>query len=320
MSILASQWHRCRTILTQVPVRSIRIQPRPGGKTNGFHPRKVIQEMSVSPEKNQVLKPFLFTVGVCTTSYIGATLWQYEDLRSSGKLIFQANRESLAEWIGRQKRGRFREEVHQWWNSVPANEKVFYPILFLNAVVFLAWKVKRWHIPMTEWFCANPVGRAVCWPLFLSTFSHYSLLHLGLNMYCLRSFTYPAVHSLGQEQFLGLYISGGVVASFMSHLHKVATNQKVLSLGASGAILSIFAFMCCQMPNSKLELVFLPGFSFTAQTPWKAGLNHAFHTAYCLKYGESAECPEQSVGNFSGKHLSNLHLLFGAPMLQSPST
>ncbi|KAK2713568.1 hypothetical protein QYM36_009446 [Artemia franciscana] len=234
MSILASQWHRCRTILTQVPVRSIRIQPRPGGKTNGFHPRKVIQEMSVSPEKNQVLKPFLFTVGVCTTSYIGATLWQYEDLRSSGKLIFQANRESLAEWIGRQKRGRFREEVHQWWNSVPANEKVFYPILFLNAVVFLAWKVKRWHIPMTEWFCANPVG--------------------------------TAVHSLGQEQFLGLYISGGVVASFMSHLHKVATNQKVLSLGASGAILSIFAFMCCQMPNSKLELVFLPGFSFTAQT------------------------------------------------------
>ena len=27
--------------------------------------------------------------------------------------------------------------------------------------------------------------------------------------------------------------------------------------------------------------------------------------------------PEQSVGNFSGKHLVNFHLLFGVPMLQS---
>lgn len=41
-----------------------------------------------------------------------------------------------------------------------------------------------------------------------------------------------AVHSLGKEQFLCLYLSAGVISSFTSYLYKVLTKQPGLSLGA----------------------------------------------------------------------------------------
>lgn len=41
-----------------------------------------------------------------------------------------------------------------------------------------------------------------------------------------------AVHSLGKEQFVALYLSAGVISSFTSYLYKVVTKQSGLSLGA----------------------------------------------------------------------------------------
>ena len=46
----------------------------------------------------------------------------------------------------------------------------------------------------------------------------------------------------------------------------------------------------------------------------ESGMNNSFRTAYWLKYGQLAGYPEQSLGNFFGKHLTHLHPLFGAPM------
>jgi rhomboid-like protein len=45
--------------------------------------------------------------------------------------------------------------------------------------------------------------------MLLSTFSHYSLLHLAANMYVLWSFSSSAVSMLGPEQFLAVYLSAG---------------------------------------------------------------------------------------------------------------
>jgi hypothetical protein len=41
-----------------------------------------------------------------------------------------------------------------------------------------------------------------------------------------------AVASLGKEQFLGLYMSAGVISSMSSYFHKAVTKQPGLSLGA----------------------------------------------------------------------------------------
>ena len=47
----------------------------------------------------------------------------------------------------------------------------------------------------------------------------------------------------------------------------------------------------------------------------ESGIEPHFCTTCCLKYGQSAGYPEQSIGNFSGKHLVNVHLLFRHSML-----
>ena len=73
---------------------------------------------------------------------------------------------------------------------------------------------------------------AVCWPMLLSTFSHYSFLHLAANMYVLHSFSSLAVAALGKEQFVALYLTSGVVSSFASHLYKTAFGFQSPSLGA----------------------------------------------------------------------------------------
>lgn len=47
-----------------------------------------------------------------------------------------------------------------------------------------------------------------------------------------------AVHSLGKEQFLGLYLGAGVISSFTSYVYKVITKQPGLSLGAVSVLIN----------------------------------------------------------------------------------
>ena len=57
-------------------------------------------------------------------------------------------------------------------------------------------------------------------------------MHLGLNMYVLYTFSSLAISVLGKEQFIGFYLSAGVVSSFASLLFKTITKQPGLSMGA----------------------------------------------------------------------------------------
>lgn len=129
------------------------------------------------------------------------------------------------------------KEVRSWWQSLSKGERVFIPICAANVLVFLAWRVPRLQPFMLRYFCSNPASKSVCLPMLLSTFSHYSGLHLLANMYVLHSFSTGAVHALGQEQFTALYLSAGVISSFTSYIYKIITKQPGLSLGAVRFIL-----------------------------------------------------------------------------------
>lgn len=80
-------------------------------------------------------------------------------------------------------------EVNNWWCGLTPGEKVFVPICGLNILVFLAWRIPRFQPFMLNYFCSNPASSKVCLPMVLSTFSHYSGLHLLANMYVLHSFS-----------------------------------------------------------------------------------------------------------------------------------
>lgn len=80
-------------------------------------------------------------------------------------------------------------EVKNWWNNLTSGERLFVPICGLNILVFLAWRVPPLQGFMMKYFCSNPASSKVCLPMVLSTFSHYSGLHLLANMYVLHSFS-----------------------------------------------------------------------------------------------------------------------------------
>ncbi|XP_053601402.1 presenilin-associated rhomboid-like protein, mitochondrial isoform X3 [Plodia interpunctella] len=274
----------CRALLLQQsrnPVGYGRIQTR-----NAFNssrrggrpitepdPLESIQIESGPLQIKGLLRPFVFTIGVSAASVLGCVIWEYETLRAHSTTLLRRP----GSWLNAQQKkilAQFQKPepgpVQKWWRSLKESEKVFYPILAANVLVFGAWRVRALQPYMVKYFCSNPSGSAICLPMILSTFSHYSPLHLMANMYVLYSFMPAAVASLGSEQFVAMYLSAGVISSFASFLYKVVANQPGLSLGASGAIMSVLSYVCVQYPDTRLSIIFLPMYTFAAGTAIKA--------------------------------------------------
>ena len=104
-------------------------------------------------------------------------VWQYENMRTAALQSRVNDWWSGMEW-GVKKTGVFREEMRQWWSKLEEGEKMFWPICFLNVVVFAAWKVPALQSFMLKWFASNPGAKSSCLPMLLSAFSHLSVFHL----------------------------------------------------------------------------------------------------------------------------------------------
>ncbi|XP_033107164.1 presenilins-associated rhomboid-like protein, mitochondrial [Anneissia japonica] len=215
----------------------------------------------------KLFKPFAFACLVTGGSFTGAAIWQYEGMRS--KAISRALQQ-YSDIFKSEKAGELRRQINQWFSGLLGTQKVVLSIVAINAAVFFLWRVPFMQLFMVKWFSANPAANAVCIPMLLSTFSHYSLWHLAVNMYVLWTFSYSMQNLFGKEQFLAMYVSAGVWSSFASHLLKVVTMKYNPSLGASGAIMAVLGATCFQYPDAKLAIVFLPFFTFSAGTALKA--------------------------------------------------
>uniref|UniRef100_A0A3Q2ULK1 rhomboid protease n=1 Tax=Fundulus heteroclitus TaxID=8078 RepID=A0A3Q2ULK1_FUNHE len=123
---------------------------------------------------------------------------------------------------------------------------------------------------MIKYFTANPASKTRCLPMVLSSFSHYSIIHMVANMYVLWTFSSGIVSLLGKEQFLAVYLSAGVISTMVSYVCKTATGRFYPSLGASGAVMAVLAAVCTKVPEAKLGIIFLPVLTFTAGNALKA--------------------------------------------------
>ncbi|XP_012693414.1 presenilins-associated rhomboid-like protein, mitochondrial [Clupea harengus] len=218
----------------------------------------------------QLLKPLVFTVGFTGCSFGTAAIWQYESLKSRVQSYFDEVRADWLEKIRPQKQGDFRKQINQWWNGLSEGQRTVTGIIALNAIVFCCWRVPAFQRSMVTYFTSNPASKAVCLPMVLSTFSHYSLFHMAANMYVLWSFSSSIVSMLGKEQFVAVYLSAGAISSFFSYAAKTASGRLGPSLGASGAIMTVLAAVCTKMPEAKLAIIFLPMYTFTAGNALKA--------------------------------------------------
>ncbi|XP_054720196.1 presenilins-associated rhomboid-like protein, mitochondrial [Uloborus diversus] len=226
------------------------------------------ESVSSNVGMKSLIKPFIFTVSFSGSCFVAASIWQYENMRT---YMRRFSKSSLFDsHVPRYKRGEIRRQLHTWWHNQSEGQKVASCIIGINLCVFLLWKVPYFFPTMGKYFCSSPALKSSCLPMFLSTFSHYSFLHLAANMYVLYSFSTTAITYFGKEQFVALYCSAGVISSFTSYAYKVFSGRLVTSLGASGALMAILSSMCFQYPDIPLQIVFFPFFTFSAGAAIKA--------------------------------------------------
>ncbi|KAJ8270832.1 hypothetical protein GJAV_G00119780 [Gymnothorax javanicus] len=246
----------------------------------------------------KLVKPLVFTIGFTGCSFGVAAVWQYESLKSRVRSYADEARTKWLEKLQPQKQNGSQEQsendtaywhqwwnrlsdfqkqvivslfqVNQWWDGLTRGQRTVSGIIAVNALVFCCWRIRPLQRTMVKYFTSDPASKALCIPMVLSTFSHYSLLHMAANMYVLWSFSSSIVGLLGPEQFMAVYMSAGVISTLVSYVTKTATGRLGPSLGASGAIMAVLAAVCTKMPEAKLGIIFLPMITFTAGSALKA--------------------------------------------------
>uniref|UniRef100_A0A669BN57 rhomboid protease n=1 Tax=Oreochromis niloticus TaxID=8128 RepID=A0A669BN57_ORENI len=197
--------------------------------------------------------PLMFTVGFTGCSFGAAAILQYESLKS--RLQTAKDEEKSEKGMqGTQDMAYW----HDWWNQLSS---------FQRQLILLVSMVDDFWNSLTEG--QKTVTETRCLPMALSSFSHYSIIHMVANMYVLWIFSSGIVSLLGKEQFLAVYLSAGVVSTMVSYTCKAATGRLYPSLGASGAVMAVLAAICSKMPEAKLGIIFLPMVTFTAGTALK---------------------------------------------------
>lgn len=272
--------------LTLMPMRGFRAKKTEGLKANNIKNEKFSK--SESPKQKKILpKPtqfrnqgFLFsslksgmyTVGFSLVVFGGCALWQQNNFRKYHENFWN---QGLKKQPAKKANG-MRSDFNQIWNHLSAVHKVTYGIIGANFLVFVGWKLLNPQL-MTRWFTlslANTSNQLSA--MVLSMFSHKSFIHFYLNMYVLSSFC-SAWNQLSKshsqksgvnshERYLAFYLTAGMCSSLLSIMVKNIGRIPQPSLGASGAIMGLIGYTCEKMPNNLLSIVFLPNFTFTADS------------------------------------------------------
>ncbi|VVT50169.1 uncharacterized protein SAPINGB_P002635 [Magnusiomyces paraingens] len=186
----------------------------------------------------QYLKvPLLFTIGVCAfNAFVLPYMFQIPGMRELVR--------------------------HPQW--------IVYGLIGLNVAVFLAWKTPRsFGRQLYRYGLLHKDAQFNKWQMIGSAFSHQEFWHLGINMFVLYQFGGPLSQWVGSKNFLEMYLDSAVVASLGSIALPVLLNRftpwifaagasNVPSLGASGAIFSIFGTFSYLVPYTRLSLFFVP--------------------------------------------------------------
>jgi rhomboid-like protein len=142
--------------------------------------------------------------------------------------------------------------------SLPFRFSLIPAIIALNVIVFAFWRL---FVQADDGFMARNFlvswtalleGRV--WTLLTSVFSHYSFLHLLLNMFVLRSFGSIMEQVLGRGRFLSFYLVAGIVSSLCHSLVSAffIGEPSISALGASGAISGLVLVFSLMFPKERI--------------------------------------------------------------------
>jgi len=84
-------------------------------------------------------------------------------------------------------------------------------------------------------------GHAEVWRLVTSIFLHGNWLHILVNMYSLFAVGTILETFCGEKKYLLIYFLTGILASFASAAYSLIRIKPTISVGASGAVLGVYA-------------------------------------------------------------------------------
>jgi rhomboid-like protein len=114
-------------------------------------------------------------------------------------------------------------------------------IIATNLFIYALWKwPPAWRV-LNKYFITAP-GMPVPLSLLGNVFSHQTFKHVGVNMLWLLVLGLSLHEDIGRGKFLGLYVAGGAIGSFVSASSYVGRGMLFTShLGASGAVSAVVA-------------------------------------------------------------------------------
>lgn len=135
-----------------------------------------------------------------------------------------------------------------------------YSIIAINGAVFLMWRAPQFSRFLTRYGILVKDNMYSTWSMVGAAFSHQSLLHLMVNMFVLHSFGTTLCSIVGVTNFTIMYLNSAVISSFISLLVPtlMRSSLTVGSLGASGAIFSVFGAFSYLLPKAPLAFFFVP--------------------------------------------------------------
>eukprot|EP00730_Choanoeca_flexa_P000617 TRINITY_DN10270_c0_g1_i7.p1 TRINITY_DN10270_c0_g1~~TRINITY_DN10270_c0_g1_i7.p1 ORF type:complete len:335 (+),score=48.34 TRINITY_DN10270_c0_g1_i7:297-1301(+) len=212
---------------------------------------------------NLLLKPLMFSgivaSGAITAGYLGNVYLQKH---------YPAMRRQWQRTAMDTVRSNFPASISQYliqWILLPPHSQFAHAFVGLNVLVFGAWMLPPLRRFMHFNFLHAPMsGRLTS--MIGSSLSHKQLWHLAFNSIAFVSFVPLVYYNLGGVlPTAGFCLASGVVASSASLLYSYAVRSLVPGLGASGIVFALFGFTTCLAPDTKLSIIFLPFFTFTAE-------------------------------------------------------
>lgn len=157
-------------------------------------------------------------------------------------------------------------------------EYAIYGLIGLNLLGFLAWKTsKGMKFMYKHGLLHKDPSQFTTWSMLGSAFSHQEIWHVGVNMFVLYQFGTPVAKWIGSERFLEVYLDGAVLSSLGSLMLPVMFGafSGIPSLGASGAVFTIFGLFSMLNPNAGVGIIFIPIYFpaylvFWGSTAWNA--------------------------------------------------
>lgn len=131
-------------------------------------------------------------------------------------------------------------------------------IIATNFFIYVLWKwPPAWRI-LNRYFITVP-GMPVPISMLGNVFSHNTIKHLTVNMAWLLILGLSLHEDIGRGNFLGVYIAGGAIGSFVSASSYVLRGILFTShLGASGGVAAVIAAYCILHATDRFTLFLIP--------------------------------------------------------------